>query len=148
MLPKWQHYFWNCRIFSWISALMLRCLLLSLFLLCSSCTLFSTRTNTDETRNKDMVREETHISQEYHDGQIIELKKTVYITEVSKEVAAIKSNRSTSVPTGGMNMTSLLSGGGAASMVIGLVMKKMWDRKPPPKPAQGETIKGRKEEEP
>lgn len=121
-------------------------ILIACIIFMSGCTVFSTRTDTNSQSKTDMVREETHISQEYHDGQIIELKKTVYITEVSKEVAAIKSNRDTTVPTGGMNLSTLLTGGGLGTLILGLVGKRLYERIPPKRTTPPDN-KARREED-
>lgn len=93
-----------------------------------------------------MVREELIIREEIHGGQVVKLKTTKYITEVSKELAQIKSQVSSPVISTGLNLTSMLSGGGVITLALGLAAKKLREMPPKPKP-QPQPIKGRKEED-
>jgi hypothetical protein len=120
------------------------CLLLPCLFLLSSCTLWSSRT--DVTRDVNMVSEETAVREEFHDGQIIPLKTTTYKTTVTKEVAQIKSRIESPIISNGFNLTSLLSGGGAVTLLLGLGAKKLRDMPPKPKP-QPERVKARKEDD-
>lgn len=95
-----------------------------------------------------MVREETIIREEIHEGQVVQLKEVRHTTEVTKEVAAIKSK--TDVPVlGGFSMATTLSGGGIATLVLGYIGTKLRNMQPPtPKPAPVvQQVKGTREED-
>lgn len=129
--------------------MIIRSIVLMVFitLLCG-CSFFETRTTTDETRETNTVKQQTRFYQVVEQGVIIDLKETTHTTEISNEVARIKADMAVSFPplSTGMNLTSMLSGGGVGAAILAFVGKKMWDRKPPSPPRQP-TVKGRSRED-